>query len=133
VTVFSIRNIGGVALFLFGTTFLWLMPFYAAKGTSTTGAGWVTAGVLAAAAIIGFTVATWGLFRRATWWENLATISAIVGLVTLAPYWVAADASGVSNPAFDVVIHALGSVGVLLLLHVPKLEHWVRRHVLAGH
>ncbi len=132
--MFSIRNIGGVALFLFGTTFLWLMPFDAApKGTNTTGAAWVMTGVLAAAVIIGFTVATWGLFRRATWWENLATISAIVGLVTLAPYWVAADASGVSNPAFLVVIEALGSVGVLLLLHVPKLEHWVSRHVLAGH
>ena len=132
--MFSIRNIGGVALFLFGTTFLWLTPLFAApKGTNTTGAAWVTTGVLAAAVIIGFTVATWGLFRRATWWENLATISAIAGLVTLVPYWVAADASGVSDPAFLVVISALGSVGVLVLLHVPKLEHWVSRHVLAGH
>jgi len=132
VTMFSIRNIGGVALFLFGTTFLWLMPFDAAKGTNTTGAAWATAGVLAAAVIIGFTVATWGLFRRATWWENLATISAIVGLVTLAPYWVAADASGVNNPAFEVAIHAAGCGGVLVLLHVPMLEHWVRGHVAAG-
>ena len=131
--MFSIRNIGGVALFLFGSTFLWLMPFYVGTGIDTSGAAWATTGALAAAVIIGFTAATWGLFRRAAWWENLATISAVVGLVTLAPYWVAADASGVSNPAFLVVIEALGSVGVLLLLHVPKLEHWVSRHVLAGH
>ena len=130
--MFSIRNVGGVSLFLFGTTFLSLTPFYAASGIDTSGAAWATAGVLASAVIVGFTVATWGLFRRAAWWEQLATVSAIVGLVTLGPYWVAADASGVANPAFDAAIHAVGSVGVLLLLHVPKLEHWVRGHVVAG-
>jgi hypothetical protein len=130
--MFTVRNLGGVSLFLFGTTFLWLMPFYAAPGMDTTGAAWVTTGALAAAVIVGFTAATWGLFRRAAWWENLATISAIAGLVTLAPYWVAADASGVGNPAFEVVIHAVGCAGVLVLLRVPKLEHWVHGHVEAG-
>jgi hypothetical protein len=69
------------------------------------------------------------LFRRAAWWENFATISAIVGLVILVPYWVAVGASGVSNPAFEVAIHALGCVGVLVLLRVPVLEHWVHGHV----
>jgi hypothetical protein len=103
---------------------------YAAPGS--TGAAWVATGVLAAAVIVGFTAATWGLFRRAAWWENLAAISAIAGLVTLAPYWVAADASGVSNPAFEVVIHAAGCAGVLVLLRVPVLEHWVHGHVAAG-
>ncbi len=130
--MFSIRNIGGVSLFLFGTTFLWLTPVYAATGIDTSGAAWATAGVLAGIVILGFTVATWGLFRRASWWEQLATVSAIAGLVMLVPYWVAADGSGVANPAFDVATHALGSAGVLLLLHVPRLEHWVRGHVLAG-
>jgi hypothetical protein len=130
--MFSIRNVGGVSLFLFGTTFLWLMPFYVGTGIDTSGAAWATTGALAAAVIIGLTAATWGLFRRAAWWENLATISAIAGLVTLAPYWVAADASGVNNPAFEVAIHAAGCAGVLVLLRVPKLEHWVHGHVAAG-
>jgi hypothetical protein len=62
----------------------------------------------------------------------VATISAIVGLASLVPYWVAADASGVANPAFDVAIHALGSAGVLVLLEVPRLEHWVRGDVVGG-
>ena len=130
--MFSIRNTGGVSLFLFGTTFLWLTPVYAASGIDTSGAAWVTAGVFATAVIVGFTVATWGLFRRTAWWEQLGTASAIAGLVTLVPYWVAADGSGVANPAFDVVIHAAGSAGVLILLHVHQLERWVRGHVLAG-
>ena len=87
--------------------------------------------------------AAWGLrggppcrrevFRRASWWEALAELGAVLGLVTLVPYWVAANASGVARPVFDVVIHAAGSVGVLLLLRVPRLEHWVHSHVAAGH
>lgn len=130
--MFSIRNVGGVSLFLFGTTFLWLAPFYAAAGIDTSGAAWAVAGVLAVAVIIGFTVATYGLFHRSRWWERLASTSAIVGLAALVPYWVAADASGAGNPPFDVAIHAVGCLGVLVLLRTPRLEHWVRGHVLAG-
>jgi peptidoglycan/LPS O-acetylase OafA/YrhL len=130
--MFSIRNVGGVSLFLFGTTFLWLTPVYAANDIDTSGAVWAMTGVLATVALIGFTVAAWGLFRRTGWWELVASVSAIAGLATLVPYWFAADSSGVTNPAFDVVIHALGSIGVLILLRVPKLEHWVHGHVAAG-
>lgn len=131
--MFTIRNVGGVALFLFGTTFVWLTPMFAAAEVDTSGVAWSTAAVLAAVTIIGFTIATWGLFRRTDWWEPLAVASAAAGVVTLVPYWIAAQGSGVANPVFDVVIHAAGSVGVVLLLRVPRLEHWVDGHVAAGH
>lgn len=131
--MFTVRNLGGAALFLFGSTFVWLTPMFAAPGVDTSGAAWATAGALAWVTMIGFTIATWGLFRRAGWWETLAVASAVAGLVTLAPYWVAAQGSGVVNPVFDVAIHAAGSAGVLVLLRVPRLEHWVGGHVLAGH
>jgi hypothetical protein len=91
--MFSIRNVGGVSLFLFGTTFLWLTPVYAATGIDTGGAAWATASVLATVTVIGFTVATWGLFRRTGWWEPVASASAVVGLTTLVLYWVAAVSS----------------------------------------
>jgi hypothetical protein len=107
-------------------------PVYAATGIETSGTAWTATGVLATGVIIGFTLATWGLFRRTFWWEAVANLSAVAGLVALVPYWIAADDAGVANPAFDVVIHAVGSVGVLLLLHVPTLERWVRGHVVAG-
>ena len=129
----TIRNVGGVSLFLFGTTFLWLTPMFAAANVDTSGAAWAAVAVLSTATIIGFTVATWGLFRHDSWWEPLAVGCAVVGLVTLVPYWVAAGSSGVTNPVFDVIIHAAGSLGVLVLLRVPRLEHWVRGHVAAGH
>jgi peptidoglycan/LPS O-acetylase OafA/YrhL len=130
--MFSIRNIGGVSLFLFGTTFLWLTPMYAAAGTDTSGVAWAMTTALAFEVIVSFAVATYGLFRRTAWWERLATASAIMGFAALVPYWVAADASGVADPPFDVAIHALGCAGVLVLLRVPRLEHWVNGHVVAG-
>ena len=113
---------GGVSLFLFGTTFLWLTPMFAAAEVDTSGVAWAAVGVLASVTIIGFTVATWGLFRRTDWWESLGVACAVAGLVTLVPYWIAADGSGVANPVFDVVIHAAGSFGVLLLLRLPRLR-----------
>lgn len=131
--MFSIRNVGGVALFLFGTTFLWLTPMFAAPEVDTSGTAWATVGVLTTVTIVGFTVATWGLFRDTNWWELLGAACAVVGLVTLVPYWIAAHGSGVASPGFDVVIHAIGSLGVLLLMRVPRLEHWVHGHVATGH
>ena len=129
----SIRKVGGISLLLFGTTFLWLTPMFAAPDVDTSGVAWGAVGILATVTIVGFTVATWGLFLRANWWETLAAVSAVVGLVTLVPYWIAADSSDVANPVFDVVIHVVGIAGILVLLRVPRLEHWVHGHVATGH
>ncbi len=130
--MFSVRNVGGVALFLFGSTFVWLTPMFAAPEVDTSGGAWATVAVLTTVTIVGFTVSTWGLFRDASWWEPLGVACAVAGLLTLVPYWIAALGSGVANPAFDVVIHATGSLGVLVLLRVPRLEHWVHGHVATG-
>ena len=81
--MFTIRNLGGVALFLFGTTYLWLTPMFASRGVSTRGLAWSITNVMAFATIVGFTIATVGLFRKATWWESAAIASAIVGLIVL--------------------------------------------------
>ena len=130
--MFSIRNIGGVALFLFGTTYLWIMPMFASKGISAKGTLWSISNVLAILTLIGFSVATWGLFKRAEWWDTLAIASAVLGLVALIPFWIAAHHSGEVTPWFTVLIHVIGAAGVLLLLLVPPLRNWVDGHVMAG-
>ncbi len=130
--MFTIRNLGGVALFLFGTTFLWLTPSFASQGVSTEGLAWSITQVLALLTIALFTVATWGLFTKGGWWEAVAVIAAAIGLLVLVPYWLAASHAGEVNPGFNVVIHALGSVGVCALLLVPSLEQWVNGHVITG-
>ena len=130
--MFTIRNLGGVSLFLLGTTFMWVTPAFAGKGVSTSGLLWAMTRVLAFVTLAGFTVATWGLFQRAGWWEPLAVTSALLGLVTMVPYWIAAARAGETNPAFNVLIHVLGCAGVLALLLIPYLEHWVSGHVLGS-
>jgi hypothetical protein len=130
--MFTIRNLGRVALFLFGTTFLWLTPWFASSGVSTKGVAWSATHVLALVTLALFTAATWGLFTKAGWWEAVAVVAAAVGFVVLIPYWVAASHAGEVNPGFNVLIHALGSVGVLVLLLMPSLERWVNGHAIAG-
>jgi len=92
--MFTIRNLGGVALFLFGTTYLWLTPMFAKQGLSTRGVLWSITQVGSLLTLLGFAVATWGLFKRASWWDETAIGSAILGLVVLVPYWIAAHNSG---------------------------------------
>ena len=128
--LFTIRNMGGVALFLFGTTFLWLTPTFATPGISTDGFLWALTQVLALVTLAGFTVATWGLFRRDSWWERVAVGSAVLGLVTLIPFWIAAAGAAETTRAFTVLILALGCAGVLVLLKMPRLERWVDSHVM---
>ena len=130
--MFTIRNLGGVALFLFGTTFLWLTPSFAGAGVSTRSVTWSITQVLALVTLALFTAATWGLFTKAGWWEAVAIVAATLGLLVLIPYWLAASHAGEPNPGFNALIHALGSVGVWVLLLVPSLERWVDGHVIAG-
>jgi hypothetical protein len=63
VIVFSFRNVGEFTL-LFGTTILWLTPMFAAADVDTAGAAWAAVALLASVTILGFTVASWELFRR---------------------------------------------------------------------
>ena len=125
----TLRNIGGVCLFLFGTTFMWLTPAFAGPGVDTHGFWWTTTQVLCLVTMAGFTVATWGLFGRHAWWEPVAFVSAVLGLLALVPYTVAAVSGGEASPWFNVFVHVAGSVGVLALLLVPSWERWVNVQV----
>ena len=62
--MFTIRNLGGVALLLMGTTWLWLTPAFAGPEVSTSTVMWRVTNVLSLLTIAGFCVATWGLFAR---------------------------------------------------------------------
>ena len=69
--MFTIRNWGGVALFLFGTTYLWLTPMFASQGIPTRGIWWSITQVLAFGTLLGFTIATGGLFKKSSWWDGV--------------------------------------------------------------
>lgn len=132
--MFTVRNMGGVALFLAGSTWLWLTPAFAGRGVSTSGTLWATTRVMCLITVAAFCVATWGLFTRSAWWEAFALGSAALGLITLVPYWVAAHGGGetVGTVAWNSFVHVLMVAGVFALLLVPQLERWVDHHVMGG-
>ena len=132
--MFTIRNMGGVALLLAGSSWLWLTPAFAGKGVSTSGALWATTRLLSLVTVAGFCVATWGLFARPSWWEATALGSAALGLIALAPFWFAARGGGetAGTVAWNVFVHLLMLAGIFILLLVPQLERWVNHHVMSG-
>lgn len=132
--MFTIRNMGGVALFLAGTTWLWTTPAFATKGVATSGLLWSITRALSLLTVAGFCLATAGLFTRQPWWENAAIGSAVVGLVALVPYWFAGVRGGESTGtvAWTATVHVLMVAGIFTLLLVPQLEGWVQRHVMSG-
>lgn len=130
----TIRTMGGVALLLAGSTWMWLIPAFATKGVTTEGFLWSATWALSLLTILGFCVATAGLFARQSWWEAAAVGSAAVGLVALIPYWFAGTRGGetVGTVAWNASLHVLMVAGIFTLLLVPKLEGWVQQHVMSG-
>lgn len=132
--MFTIRNMGGVALLLAGSTWLWLTPAFATKGVTTSGILWSATRTLSLLTIVGFCVATVGLFTRQSWWETAAIGSAMVGLLALIPYWFAGTQGGETSGtvAWNATVHLIMIAGIFTLLLVPQLERWVHHHVMSG-
>jgi hypothetical protein len=133
-TMFSVRNLGGVALLLAGSTWLWLTPAFASRGVSTSGLLWSVTQVLSLLTVTAFCVATWALFTRHDWWEAATLGSAALGLLALVAYGIAARQSGepAGAAAWNALVHVLMLAGVTALLLVPDLERWVNHHVMSG-
>ena len=132
--MFTIRNSGGVALLLMGSTWLWLTPAFAGRGVSTSGVLWAVTRVLCLLTIAGFCVATWELFARHSWWEVVALGSAAVGILALLTFSIAAARGGETSGTvtWNLFVHVLMLSGLFVLLLVPPLERWVAYHVMRG-
>ena len=122
----SVRNILAIGIFLFGTTYLWLTPAFVGK--SATGTVWAAVQVLAYAAIIGFTLAAFGLFKGTDWWEAVTIGSAAVGMAAVIPYAIGLqNVSGGLNAAAleNIAIHFLGGATAAALFLVHSAERWI--------
>ena len=86
--MFTIRNLGGVALLLAGSTWIWMTPAFASRGVSTSGVMWGLTQAMSLLTVAGFCVATWGLFARHPWWETVAIGASVVGLLAVVLFWV---------------------------------------------
>jgi hypothetical protein len=126
------RTVAAVAIFLFGSTFLWLMPSFVGTGTTVDGAIWSVIQVLVVATVVGFAGAAWGLYKATTWWKSVTIGASILGALVLPLWWIAAGSdSGVTNLASNLALHAAGIVVLLLVLLVPSLAQGLDRRLAA--
>jgi hypothetical protein len=65
-------------------------------------------------------------------WDTVGIGSALLGLLTVVTYLIAAVRAGEPTPWSTGLISVLGSVGVLTLLLVTSLERWVDGHLMSG-
>ena len=123
----TFKTVSAAAFFLFGTTFLWMTASFVGRTPPPTGPRWTVVNVLALAAIAGFSVAAWGVFKQTSWWEPVAVVSAAVGLIAVLPYVVAINGEGQLSDqgvVMNIGIHAIGSLVVLAVALVPSIHDW---------
>jgi hypothetical protein len=119
-----------VAVALFGTTFLWLMPSFQDDAVAGDGGRWTVVQLLVVSTVVGFAAAAWALHRALAWWRPAAIAAAVVGLAVLPIWWVAvSDVAGATNVAANLAVHAVGSAVVLASLLVPRLDDRVERRL----
>jgi hypothetical protein len=129
----AFKNVFALGLFLFGTTFLWMTASMAGKTPPPTGTAWTLANVLCYVAVIGFAVAAWAVFKEYSWWETLAVLSGIVGLIAVVPFVVGQSQLDVGFGDLGVQInlwmHIGGSAAVIAIVLVPAAHDWIARRL----
>ena len=127
--MWTLKNVLALGLFLFGTTFLWMTASFAGRVPPPTGTAWVLVNGLALAAMAGFTVAGWAVFKTYSWWPTVALLSAVVGLIAVVPFVVGLRQIRVAltDPGVQINLwlHLLGSAVVVAMTLVPAVRDWV--------
>jgi hypothetical protein len=127
--MWTFKNLLAIALFLFGSTFLWMTPAFAGRTPPPTGMAWSMVNILALAAVAGFTVAAWAVVKQYSWWAPVTLASASVGLATVVLFVVAVLQAGIGLMDLGVQInlwmHLLGSVAAVAVVRLPDLHTWV--------
>lgn len=128
--MFTFKNLVAVGFFLFGSTFLWMTRSFLAEPKAGTGTIWSAVQVLVFMAIIGFSLVAWAVFKDANWWEPVALVSAIVGLIAVVPYVVGifqVGDQGDSGVQMNIAIHVIGAAAVIAVVAVPFLHDWITK------
>jgi hypothetical protein len=131
--MWTFKNVFALGLFLFGTTFLWMTPAMAGKTPPPTGTAWTITNALCFAAVIGYAIAAWAVFKEYAWWEMAALVSAVVGLLAIVPFGVAQSQLDVGLGDLGVQInlwlHILGSATVIAIAVLPTAHEWLERRL----
>jgi hypothetical protein len=130
VEMFNFRNVSAGAFLLFGTTFLWMTASFVGRTPPPRGTLWTVVNAVALFAIVAFGAAAWGVYKQASWWEPVAVVSAVVGLVAILPFMLAIEDEGQladQGVVINIAFHVVGSTVVLAVALVPVLHDWFIR------
>jgi hypothetical protein len=117
--VLSFRNVSAAAFFLFGTTFVWMTASFVGQTPPPKGILWTVVDLIALLAVAMFSAAAWGVFHQTSWWESVAVVSAIVGLLAIVPLTIA-----IQGVVMNIMTHATGSLVVLATALLPAVHDW---------
>jgi hypothetical protein len=119
-----------VAIFAFGTTFLWFMPSFLGPGATANGPIWSLVQLLVVVTVATLALAAWGVYKASACWKPVAIAGAIAGTAVLAVWGIAASAiSGVTNMATNLGLHAIGLTLLLLALLRPLRGRGLNRRL----
>ncbi|MHA6793984.1 hypothetical protein ACVGVM_10820 [Pseudonocardia bannensis] len=109
----------GLALFLFGTSFVWFTPAFLGTAERPPGMVWPVIEVLVTITVLADTATGWAVHRGLTWWRRTAVTGAVTGAVVTVMWWIAVSTIPlVPNVAANIGVHW---VGTLLLLGLALL------------
>lgn len=122
------RTAAAIAILLFGSTFLWMTASFAGRTPPPTGALWTVVNVLSLAAVLGFTLLAWAVWKDLSWWEPVAVVSAVIGLAAVVPFVAAVRGidPGLGDMGVQINLwsHAVGAAVVLLLVRSTPAHDW---------
>jgi hypothetical protein len=131
--MWTFKNLVAIGLFLFGSTFLWMTPAFAGRTSPPTGLAWTLVNILALAAVAGFTIAAWAVFKQYSWWGPMTLVSAIIGLAAVIPFILGLLQIGVGFADLGVQInlwmHLVGSAAAGTVVLLPNVHTWVVHHL----
>jgi hypothetical protein len=125
--MFTFRNVSAVAFFLFGSTFVWMTASFVGKTPVPSGTLWSVVNILALAAVVGFTLTAWGVYKQTSWWETAAIVSAVIGLIAIVPYVMAINGEGELSDqgvVLNIGLHIICSLIVIVVAVVPVVHDW---------
>jgi hypothetical protein len=130
--MFTFRNLVALALFLFGTTFLWMTASFTGRTPTPDGPVWTIENVLSLVAVVLFSVAAWAVWKDLSWWEPVTLIAGIVGLVSVGPFVVGIvglDGFADGGVQINLWMHVLGSAAVMGIVLLPLGHEWITQRL----
>jgi hypothetical protein len=131
--MWTFKNVLALGLFLFGSTFLWMTASFAGRVPPPTGIAWTLVNGLALAAVAGFTIAGWAVFKEYSWWNTAALLSAAVGLIAVVPFVMGLVQIRAAFSDLGIQInlwmHAIGSLVIIGVVLSPAARDWITQRV----